>query len=81
MPDFSQSFGYMLILVNPGIVFISFIYTSCVASSTKKSTLARPAPFIALKAFIAKYCIFSEISSEILAGIKVFESELLYLAS
>jgi hypothetical protein len=71
----------MLILVNPGIVFISFKYTLFVPSSKKKSTLARPFPSTALNAFFAISFISSFLFSSIFAGIIVFDSGFLYFAS
>ena len=50
MPLASHSLGYMLNLVNPGIVLISFTVTRSVCRSTKKSTRAMPQQSIARKA-------------------------------
>ena len=80
-PTTSNNFGYILILVNPGIVFISLIYILFVSFSTKKSTLDNPFPSIALNALIANFRISSICSSVISAGIIVFDSGILYLAS
>ena len=60
-PTALNSFGYILIFVNPGIVFISFIYILFVPFSTKKSTLDSPLPSIALNAFIACFLILFDI--------------------
>ena len=81
IPTWSKSLGYILILVNPGKVFISLIYTVSVPFSIKKSTLDKPLPSIALNALIASLLIYSDFSSDISAGINVFDSWLLYLAS
>jgi len=80
-PVCSHNLGYILISVNPGNVFISFIYISSVSSFTKKSTLANPFPSIALNAFIAVLLTLSDNSLLIFAGIVSFDSEFLYLAS
>ena len=71
----------MLVVVNPGIVFISFKYTLFVLFSMKKSTLARPFPSIALNAFFANFLISSLCSFVISAGIVIFEASSLYFAS
>jgi hypothetical protein len=52
MPLASQSFGYMLIFVNPGIVLISFTISSLLGLR-KKSTLAIPSQQSVLKVLIA----------------------------
>ena len=71
----------MLIVVNPGIVFISFKYISFVFSSKKKSILESPVPSIALNAFLAIFLTSSLCSFVISAGIIVFDSPFLYFAS
>ena len=81
IPDASNSFGYMLIFVKPGIVFISFIIILFVPFSTKKSTLESPLPSTALNAFIACFLISSEISFGKFAGICVLDAWLLYFES
>ena len=75
------NFGYILICVKPGKVLISFIIILFVPFSTKKSTLESPLPSIALKALIASFFIFLEISSGNSACITVTDSLLLYLES
>jgi len=81
IPECSHSLGYMLISVNPGIVFISFIYTLSVSFSTKKSTLESPLPSTALNALIAVLLISSIFSCDKSAGIITFDSAFLYFAS
>ena len=81
IPVASNNLGYILILVKPGKVFISFIYILFVSFSTKKSTLDKPLPSIDLYAFIANFLISSDISTGRLAGIFVLDSWFLYLAS
>ena len=81
IPTCSKSFGYILILVKPGKVLISFIYTFSVPFSIKKSTLDKPLPSIDLKAFTDNFLISSDFSSEISAGINVFDYWFLYFAS
>jgi len=71
----------MLICVNPGSVFISFKYISPVSFSTKKSTLDKPFPSIALNAFTACFLISSCFSFEISAGIIVLDAAFLYFES
>ena len=78
MPLASKSLGYMLIDVNPGIVFISFKYISP-RSETRKSTLESPLQSQALYAFTASLLIKSSFS--VPDGINSFDSLLEYFAS
>jgi hypothetical protein len=68
-PVASHSLGYMLSLVNPGMVFISLIYTSSVCPCTKKSTRANPLPSMAKKALTAISLTFSAALGDMVAGI------------
>ena len=67
--------------VKPGNVFISFIIILLVLFSTKKSTLESPFPSTALNAFIACFCISSDILLGNSAGILVLDAWLLYFES
>ena len=67
MPIASQSFGYILNCVNPGIVFTSLINTSFV-SVKKKSQRVKPLPSMARNAVTAYSRILAETSSGIAAG-------------
>ena len=71
IPLCSNSFGYILILVNPGIVFISLIYI-LLSLSKKKSTLAIFLPSTTLNVFFDISLISFSVSLDILAGISSF---------
>jgi hypothetical protein len=71
MPDASQSFGYMLIDVKPGIVFTSQIYISNRSRVTRKSTRAMPEQSIALNAFTAMSWTLFVILAGITAGMMI----------
>ena len=81
IPLSSHNFGYILVIVKPGIVFISLRYISSVSVFTKKSTLEKPFPSIALKAFTASFLTFSANSLLIFAGIITSDLSFLYFAS
>ena len=79
-PVFSNNLGYILIFVNPGIVFISFKYI-LFSLSKKKSIREISFPSIILKAFLAIFFISISTFFEISAGIIHLDSLLLYLES
>ena len=81
IPECFHNFGYILISVNPGIVFISFKYIFSVFLSIKKSTLANPLQSKALKALIAISFISFSWSFVISALITTLELSFLYFAS
>ena len=62
MPDASHSFGYMLIDVKPGMVLISFIHSSPVSRSSRKSH-GQPGGVNGLE---ARHCEFSHLLGEAL---------------
>src|SRR5205823_10569044 len=80
-PDASQSFGYMLIRVKPGMVFSSFSRTRPVARSMKKSTRAMPATSTAWKARTASARTSSATPASIGAGMSSREPSSRYFAS
>ena len=70
-PEAFQSIGNILLLVKPGIVFISFKNSLFEIFSKKKSTLAKPYIFNALQLWIAISLICSAILGSINAGIVI----------
>lgn len=62
MPEYSNNLGYILMLVKPGTVFISFIYI-LLFLPIKKSTFDKPKPSTSLKAFMDRVWI-SLVASE-----------------
>ena len=78
MPILSHSLGYILIVVNPGIVFISLSIILFVSFSRKKSTLDNPLQSNALYALTATLLILSHTILSISFGIKVSESSIYF---
>ena len=76
MPILSHSLGYILIVVNPGIVFITLSIILFVSFSRKKSTLDNPLQSNALYALTAILLILSYTILSISFGIKVSESSI-----